>query len=241
MKKNLFIVTLIVTFLTLGFTSCKNKTLKNIQLTNKSDTLNYFYGVSYGQFLQQNLSMQLGDEYNNDLFADAMYSFLKGEVSLLSEDEMEAFMQSYIEEIMEQQNNQYQDSEVEEFDQEEQKAFMDNFAKETGVVVTESGLMYKVLTEGKGQIPTEKDNVEVHYTGTFINGDVFDSSVERGEPAVFGVTQVIPGWTEALLKMPVGSKWKVVLPPELGYGDRDLGTIPPNSVLVFTIELLSIK
>lgn len=235
MKKNLFIVTLLVTILTLGFTSCKNS--KKIELKTKTDTLNYVFGVNYAQYLQQSLSMQLADDYNNELFAEAIYKTLMGDVSLLSQEDMDDFLQSYIED-MTKQSNQMSEPKI---SPEEQNAFLEEYSKEQGVIVTESGLMYKVLKEGNGQIPTKDDVVEVHYTGKFINGEVFDSSVERGEPTSFGVTQVIPGWTEALLNMPVGSEWEVVLPPELGYGDRDLGVIPPNSVLVFTIELLSIK
>ncbi len=105
---------------------------------------------------------------------------------------------------------------------------------------TTSGLQYEVITEGKGPRPTFSDKVKVHYTGTLIDGTVFDSSVERGEPAVFGVGQVIKGWTEALQLMPVGSKWKLYIPFELAYGTRDMGEIKPYSMLIFEVELLEI-
>ena len=100
---------------------------------------------------------------------------------------------------------------------------------------------YEIITEGTGEIPTENDRVKVHYTGTFLDGKVFDSSVERGSPAVFGVTQVIKGWTEALQLMPVGSKWKLYIPYDLAYGTQDRGSIPPYSTLVFEVELLGIE
>ncbi|HDR50106.1 MAG TPA: FKBP-type peptidyl-prolyl cis-trans isomerase, partial [Mariniphaga anaerophila] len=100
---------------------------------------------------------------------------------------------------------------------------------------------YEVLVEGDGPIPAADDRVRVHYHGTLIDGTVFDSSVERGEPAVFGVGQVIPGWTEALQLMPVGSKWKVYIPSNLAYGERGAGAdIGPNTTLIFEVELLEI-
>tara|TARA_R110001592_G_scaffold128944_1_gene341227 strand:+ start:213 stop:926 length:714 start_codon:yes stop_codon:yes gene_type:complete len=123
---------------------------------------------------------------------------------------------------------------------EEGQAYLDANAKKEGVKVTDSGLQYKVVKEGDGPMPAEGDTVSVHYTGTFINGEKFDSSVDRGEPAEFGVTQVIKGWTEALLMMKVGSKLELAIPSELAYGPGRPG-IPPNSVLLFEVELLEIK
>lgn len=120
-------------------------------------------------------------------------------------------------------------------------AFMAENAKREGVVTLPSGLQYEVLRAGKGDIPTDTDQVKVHYHGTLINGTVFDSSVERKEPAVFGVTQVIPGWTEALKLMPVGSKWRLYVPYDLAYGAQDRGTIKPFSNLIFDVELLGIE
>lgn len=115
-----------------------------------------------------------------------------------------------------------------------------NKAKE-GVKVTESGLQYEVIKMGKGKKPAATDRVKVHYHGTLIDGTVFDSSVERGEPASFGLNQVISGWTEGLQLMPVGSKFRFYIPSELGYGERQAGSIPPYSVLIFEVELLSIE
>jgi FKBP-type peptidyl-prolyl cis-trans isomerase len=124
---------------------------------------------------------------------------------------------------------------------EEGNAFLEQNKTREGVTTTESGLQYEILTEGTGAIPTAEDQVRVHYHGTTIDGTVFDSSVERGEPAVFGVTQVIPGWTEALQLMPVGSKWKIYLPSSIAYGERGAGAdIKPNSALIFEVELLEI-
>ncbi len=110
-----------------------------------------------------------------------------------------------------------------------------------GVVTLPSGLQYQVLKKGDGAKPTASDKVKCHYHGTLINGTVFDSSVQRGEPAVFGVSQVIPGWVEALQMMPVGSKWRLFIPSNLAYGEHGAGgAIEPNSALVFDVELLDI-
>ncbi len=110
-----------------------------------------------------------------------------------------------------------------------------------GVIVTESGLQYEVLTMGKGPKPSATDRVKVHYHGTLIDGSVFDSSVERGEPITFGLNQVIAGWTEGVQLMPVGSKFRFYIPQELGYGAREAGTIPAYSTLIFEVELLDIE
>lgn len=121
-----------------------------------------------------------------------------------------------------------------------EKFLADNKTKE-GVVTLPSGLQYKVIKEGTGEKPTAADVVKVHYHGTLIDGTVFDSSVDRGEPTTFGVGQVIRGWTEALQLMPVGSKWQIYVPYDLGYGAQRMGTIVPFSTLIFDVELLDIE
>lgn len=114
-------------------------------------------------------------------------------------------------------------------------------AKKDSVKVTPSGLQYKVLTQGTGEVPTATQKVKVNYRGTLIDGTEFDSSYKRNQPATFACNQVIKGWTEALTMMPVGSKWMLYIPQELAYGDRESGKIPPYSTLVFEVELLSIE
>lgn len=124
---------------------------------------------------------------------------------------------------------------------EEGKAFLAENSKRPEVVTLSSGLQYEIMTAGNGVKPQASDTVKVHYHGSLINGTVFDSSVQRGEPATFGVTQVISGWVEALQLMPVGSKWKLFIPSELAYGARGAGQqIGPHSTLVFEVELLDI-
>jgi FKBP-type peptidyl-prolyl cis-trans isomerase len=121
------------------------------------------------------------------------------------------------------------------------EAFLAANAKKEGVKTTASGLQYKVINSGTGSTPKPTDTVKVHYTGTLVDGTVFDSSVRRGEPATFPVKGVIPGWTEALQLMKVGDKWQLVIPPKLAYGEDGPGPIGPNSTLIFEVELLGIE
>ena len=125
--------------------------------------------------------------------------------------------------------------------EEQEKYLQDNAAKE-GVITLPSGLQYLVLKAGDGEKPGARTMVTVHYEGSLIDGKVFDSSYKRGNPATFGVHQVIPGWTEALQLMPVGSKWRLFIPSSLGYGARGAGgSIPPHATLIFDVELLSMR
>lgn len=119
--------------------------------------------------------------------------------------------------------------------------FLEQNKNKEGVKVTESGLQYLVLTEGQGEQPKHNSRVEVHYHGTLIDGSVFDSSVDRGQTIEFGLNQVIPGWTEGLQLMKVGEKTRLFIPPKLGYGNRSAGSIPPGSVLIFDVELISVR
>ncbi len=125
---------------------------------------------------------------------------------------------------------------------EEGAQFLAANAEKEGVQTTESGLQYVIMVEGTGPIPTAEDTVKVHYKGTLVSGVEFDSSYRRNQPATFGVTGVIPGWTAALQLMPVGSKWRLFIPPELAYGERGAGArIGPNSTLIFEVELIEIQ
>lgn len=124
----------------------------------------------------------------------------------------------------------------------EGKAFLETNGKRPEVITLKSGLQYEIIKEGNGAVPTANNTVNVHYHGTLIDGTVFDSSVRRGEPATFGVTQVITGWVEALQLMPVGSKWKLYIPSNLAYGAQGAGQhIGPHTTLIFEVELLGIE
>ena len=122
------------------------------------------------------------------------------------------------------------------------REFMAQNSDRDGVIVTDSGLQYEVLESGEGAKPELTSTVVVHYHGTLVDGSVFDSSIQRGEPATFGVTQVIPAWTEALTRMSVGDKWRLFAPPHLAYGEQGAGgVIPPNAALIFEVHLISIE
>ncbi len=150
----------------------------------------------------------------------------------ISAEEAQAVINGFFEELQNKMSEQGQSA---------GKAFLEANAARSEVVTLSSGLQYEVIAEGNGSIPVASDSVKVHYHGTTIDGKVFDSSVQRGEPATFGVTQVISGWVEALQLMPVGSKWKLFIPSDLAYGAQGAGqAIPPHTALIFEVELLAI-
>lgn len=158
---------------------------------------------------------------------------------VMSEDDMKATLDSFKQKLAADAYAKAQ-KEAEE-NKQKSAAFLAENAKKPGVKVTPSGLQYEVLQEGKGAKPKPSDTVKVNYEGKLIDGSVFDSSYQRGEPANFRLDQIIPGWTEALQKMPVGSKYRIVLPPDLAYGEQGAGPIPANSTLIFEVELLDIE
>lgn len=172
-------------------------------------------------------------------FTAGMSDGLEGAEPRLTQEEITAEMQAYQEKAVAAQ--QASQAEAGAANLAASSAFLAENAAKDGVVVTETGLQYEVLVAGEGATPTAADTVEVHYRGTLTDGTEFDSSYSRGQTASFGVTQVIPGWVEALQLMPVGSKWKLVIPSELAYGAGGAGaTIGPNATLVFEVELVSI-
>lgn len=212
----------------------------------------YGNGLSIGvQFSQQMLpqfnDMLFGGDstksVNKDQVLAGIISTLKNQELAISKVEANGMVQSAAEKAQAEQQVR-QEEELKAQHQESiaaGDAFMaENGAKE-GVVTLPSGLQYEIVRAGNGPMPTETDRVKVHYHGTLIDGTVFDSSVDRGEPATFGVTQVIAGWTEALKLMPVGSKWRLYVPYDLAYGSADRGTIKPFSNLIFDVELLGIE
>jgi FKBP-type peptidyl-prolyl cis-trans isomerase len=203
-------------------------------LKDEKAKVSYGYGMEIGK----NLKRQ-GIEIDPDLLAKGLKASLAGEKTLMTEDEVRQTMMSF------QQKMQSQRAEKSKKEGEENKtkgeAFLAENKKKEGVQTTPSGLQYKVITKGTGPMPKSEDTVKTHYRGTLIDGTEFDSSYKRGEPATFGVTQVIKGWTEALLMMPVGSKWQLFIPGDLAYGPGGRPGIPPNATLLFDIELLAIE
>jgi FKBP-type peptidyl-prolyl cis-trans isomerase len=203
---------------------------KKVKLETDTQKASYAIGQQIGQNLkQQNI------EFDADALAASLTDVSKGATPRLKPEESQAALMKLQEMTMKKQN------EAAEKNKTDGSAFLEKNKSAEGVKVTKSGLQYQVITEGTGKIPSKSDTVKAHYSGTLINGEKFDSSYDRGQPAEFPVQGVIAGWSEALQMMKVGSKWKLFVPPDLGYGASGRPGIPPNSVLVFEVELVGIK
>ena len=200
------------------------------------DRLSYALGLSMGNNFRSSgiESIQVQD------FADGVAAVFEGAEPKMSYNEAKATIQAFFTELQKKQEEQA--SAMAEVNAKAGKDFLDNNGKREEVKVLPSGLQYEVIAEGAGDSPKASDTVKVHYTGKLIDGTVFDSSVERGEPATFGVTQVIPGWVEALQLMKPGAKWRLFIPSQLAYGPQGAGgVIGPNQTLIFDVELLEVN
>ncbi|MEG0580314.1 MAG: FKBP-type peptidyl-prolyl cis-trans isomerase [Niameybacter sp.] len=211
--------------------------------TSKKDVA-YYAGIQIGQ----QISNQMVKGINKELFGEdstqtiSKNNFLAGFIAgtlqkggLMTQEEAQKYTQTAMESIKAKANEKAFGA-----NKEAGIKFLADNKKKAGVITTPSGLQYKVITEGKGAIPTDTTKVKVNYKGTLIDGTEFDSSYKRNEPTEFVANQVIKGWTEALTMMPVGSKWELYIPQELAYGTRDTGTIKPFSTLIFEVELVDI-
>jgi FKBP-type peptidyl-prolyl cis-trans isomerase FklB len=224
MKNIIFLSSLIL------FIACKTeKTNKTANLITELDSVSYSLGVNIGE----NIKTQFED-INLDNFEVGIKDVLEKDVEAkISDNQAQAIIQSYFSKKQQRQS----ESVIEEGIN-----FLRENGKREGVTTLASGLQYEVINDGTGPKPTIEDNVTTHYHGTLIDGTVFDSSVDRGEPASFPVGGVIKGWTEALQLMAVGSKWKLYVPYDLAYGERGAGPqIGPYSTLIFDVELISIN
>ena len=192
------------------------------------DKLSYALGLSMGHnFLGSGIK-----SLNVEDFAKGVEAVYKQEKPEISFDEAKKIINEFFSNLQD---------EIAETNKQAGKEFLAENAKRSGVVVLPSGLQYEVLAEGKGRKPKATDKVQCHYHGTLIDGQVFDSSIQRGTPAVFGVNQVIPGWVEALQLMPEGSRWKLYIPSDLAYREQGAGgSIPANATLIFEVELIKI-
>ena len=206
-----------------------------------TDSISYVLGANIGEGLSQNLK-QFGIQVNWDFVKLGLGEAAAGQ-NRFSTEQMQAVFAKLDELAAEGQKVQEAEQKVlYEKTKAEQNAFLEKNKKVKGVMTTASGLQYKIVKLGKGAKPTAADKVKVHYHGTLINGKVFDSSVDRGEPISFPLSGVIPGWTEGVQLMPVGSKFVFYIPSELGYGERGAGDlIAPGSTLIFDVELLEIN
>ncbi len=204
----------------------KGKT--NVTLKSQADSVAYGIGVSIGQ----NMKKDGLDSLNLDILMAAMRTAMKGDSTSLNAQQAQGVIQAYL---------GAKQKEKADAALAVGKKFLEENKKKPGVIELPSGLQYQVIKDGTGPSPTLTDTVTVHYHGTLLDGTVFDSSVDRGQPATYNVNGFVQGWQEALQLMKVGSKWKLFVPPALGYGDRANGKVPANSVMTFEMELISIK
>ena len=201
---------------------------KEADLTDSHQQASYGLGVLVGT----NLKSQGGDSLSLDAIVIGLNDVFNGKELKMDMQSCGMIVQQYMQHVAEVKNGAAKS---------EGLAYLEKNKSNEGVKVTASGLQYKILSTGNGKSPKPSDNVTVHYTGKLTDGTVFDSSVERGEPATFGVGQVIPGWTEAIQMMKEGDKWEIVIPSELAYGEQGAGyQIPPFATLIFEVELLKV-
>ncbi len=194
------------------------------------DKLSYALGLNVGySYLASGIN-----KLNVEDFAKGVRAVMEAQEPEISIDEAKQIINEFLMQL------QAEAEKVGEANLKAGEEFLAENAKREGVITLPSGLQYEVLATGEGRKPKATDKVQCHYHGTLIDGMVFDSSVQRGTPAVFGVNQVIPGWVEALQLMNEGSRWKLYIPSKLGYGAQGAGPIPPHSTLVFEVELIKI-
>lgn len=243
MKKTVLFSALATGAVVLGMSSCESR--KTASLKNEIDSVSYAFGVNVGSNIKQSfdyMKEQDSIELNLNDFMAAFDATINGDSSKIKMSAQEAMgvMQSFGAKMQEKAMQKQQ--EESRLNKEAGDKFLAEKEKEEGIQKTASGLLYKVEKEGTGPKPKADSRVKVNYKGTLIDGTVFDSSYDRKEPAVFGVNQVIPGWTEGLQLMNVGSKYVFYIPASLAYGERQSGQlIKPNSTLVFEVELLNIE
>lgn len=211
----------------------------SVQLVTGSDSLSYAAGYVLADIVRDRFLGGLANEVKGTpdslqlrLAYQGLFDALRGDTALFKTQFAETFLNECMMAIQQAR---------EENAKAAGKNFLDENAQKEGVTVLPSGLQYKVLQQGDGPVAEATDRVKVHYEGRLIDGTVFDSSYKRGEPATFAPSQVIKGWTEALTMMPVGSKWQLYIPQELGYGGRQSGPIPAYSTLIFDVEVLGIE
>lgn len=211
-----------------------SKSAKPVETKSAFKTNKQRYSYAIGQQVGKSINQQNID-IDIKVFMDSLHSAMKGEKSKLTEDEIKTAFMLLQKEMAEKQQK------IAEQNKKTGEVFLAKNKKEKSVTVTSSGLQYKIITKGKGAIPSATDTVEVHYEGRLIDGTVFDSSYTRNKSTKFAVNQVIPGWTEALTLMPVGSTWELYIPADIAYGERAMASIPGNSTLIFKVELLNIE
>lgn len=213
----------------LALASCDKIPGSSPKLSSEKDSLSYAIGLNLGRQLK---SGGIDTLANREILQQTVEAVLKGDSMQMTDQQAQTFLQGYFQ--------KFQVKQMEASQKEGQKYLESNKSK-AGVKTTGSGLQYMVMKEGNGAQPKATDSVTVHYLGTLTSGKKFDSSYDQGQPVTFKLNEVIPGWTEGVQLMKVGSKYKFFIPPNLGYGPQGNQMIPPNSVLVFEVELLNVK
>lgn len=226
--RNLLVLAVLVVFI--GACSKSTNIGKSAKIESELDTVSYALGADVAKSLQSRNGV---DELSYAAFMKGMQQVFDGEEVMLDDTERQSKIRAYLQELSQKQNQE---------NLEAGKKFLEENKSKEGVKVTESGLQYKVIEEGTGISPDANDTVKVHYVGKTIDGEVFDSSKERGEPAEFPVNRVISGWTEGLQMMKEGANYKLFIPTDLAYGTRVRpdGEIEPNEALIFDVELLEV-
>lgn len=204
-----------------------------LTLSTATDSAAYAFGIAQGESFRSFLGNIPGDSLSRDLIFRGFEEAYRGKSATMGRDEAMSYFQGYVQ--------QMQARELAQLKERNDSALVANRTRE-GVHETESGLQWRELRAGTGVRPTVQDTVVVHYSGRTIDGKEFDSSYKRNQPATFSLLQVIPGWTEGICLMPVGSKYELYIPSALGYGERGAGgEIPPHATLIFEVELLDVK
>ena len=225
---------LLVTILSVFFVFSICSAAEKLELKDRKDKESYSLGYQFGQ----SLKIQ-GVEINLDVYLSGIKDFLDGKQPAMTPEEIRTTISELQQKIMALREKELKD--LAEKNLGPSMTFLEENKKKEGIKVLPSGLQYKVLTEGSGKTPKATDSVTVNYIGTLINGTEFDNSYRRGQPVTFQANAVIPGWVEALQLMKEGSKWQLFIPPALAYGERGMGPVPPNSTLIFEVELISVK
>jgi FKBP-type peptidyl-prolyl cis-trans isomerase len=234
--KGTFILGIAVSFLAASFAACQSGGEKNVHLGTRQDTVSYTIGRTVGTNIRRDSITLTPEAFLRgvmDAWADTAHQ-------LMSEQQCQETLVAFRHEMSEKEAAKAKSAAADA--KAVGEAFLAKNAKEPGVVVLPSGLQYRVIKEGKGKKPTVASTVVVHYSGRLLDGKVFDSSYEKGEPITYPVNGFVKGWTEALQLMSPGSKWELFVPSDLAYGDAGAGNvIPPGATLIFEIELLSVK
>lgn len=222
-------------------TACGNgaDSTKPVALETETDKQSYALGASMGRYLSDNLekNAEIGVQLDQAKLLAGIKDALAKKTQM-TDEELQTVMQEFDTKTRKLQAEKQKELAVAELAK--GKKFLAENAKNEGVVTTDSGLQYQVITAGEGEKPAAEDTVKVHYKGTLLDGTEFDSSFKRGEPASFPLNRVIKGWTEGVQHMSKGAKFKFFIPSELAYGERSSGKIPANSTLIFEVELLEI-